>query len=247
MTPWWLITLGGLLGSTHCVGMCGAFAALVGLNTGTLSANVRAQLIYSIGRVLSYALLGAMAGFAGKRMVDSIPMLINVPAILCLVSGIILLREGLLSAGFWTKSITGKSMAGCLFRPLFTTFLKTPGLRNALIAGILTGFMPCGLVYAFVSLAASSGDFLLGIETMMAFGVGTVPLLVLSGCGVSFLPASTQQSIWRVAAWSVVLTGLLTIGRGVLFLNSADKAASAQCPFCANSSRSTAESCEGNE
>lgn len=236
MTPWWLIMVGGLLGSAHCVGMCGAFAALVGLNTGTLIANLRAQLIYSLGRIVSYTALGATAGFAGKRLLDTLPALVNVPAFLCLVAGIVLLREGLVAAGWWKTTVNGTSTTGCLLRPLFTTILKTPGLRNAFTAGIVTGFLPCGLVYAFVSLAASSGDMLLGARTMLAFGAGTVPLMVATGCGASLLTASIRQSLWRFAAWSVVLTGVLTIGRGAAFLQAASKPETAKCPFCSTHS-----------
>lgn len=235
MTPWWLVMIGGLLGSTHCIGMCGGFAALVGLNTGTLSSNLRAQLIYSCGRVTSYAALGASAGFAGKRLTAAMPALVNVPAVLCLIAGIVLIREGLLAAGWWKTKVTGVSAAGCLLRPLFNTILKTPGLRNAFVAGIATGFLPCGLVYAFVSLAASSGDFLQGLVTMLAFGTGTVPLMIVAGCGASLLSASARQNVWQIAAWSVVLTGLLTLGRGAAFLQASGES-QPRCPFCSGQS-----------
>jgi sulfite exporter TauE/SafE len=59
MTPWWLVLLGGVLGSSHCIGMCGGFAAIIGLNTGTLAGNLRAQLVYSAGRLMSYGTLGS--------------------------------------------------------------------------------------------------------------------------------------------------------------------------------------------
>lgn len=232
MTPWWLLTLGGLLGSTHCIGMCGGFAALVGMNTGTLAGNLRAQALYSCGRLMSYACLGASAGFAGRRLITAMPALVNVPAILCVLAGIFLIREGLLATGLWKSSVTGVSATGCLLRPLFTTILKTPGLRNAFVAGIATGFLPCGLVYAFVSLAASSGDFMQGMVTMLAFGAGTVPLMVVAGCGASLLSFSARQKVWKIAAWSVVLTGLLTLGRGAAFLQASSQQSPPACPFC---------------
>ncbi len=233
MTPLWLVMLGGLLGSTHCIGMCGGFAALVGMNTGSLSSNLRSQLMYSAGRIMSYAALGASAGFAGHRLMAAMPALVNVPAILCLIAGAFLIREGLIAAGWWSLKVTGASATGCLLKPLFTTILKTPGLRNAFVAGIATGFLPCGLVYAFVSLAASSGDFLQGLMTMAAFGAGTVPLMVVAGCGASLLSYSARQKVWKVAAWSVVLTGLLTLGRGAAFLQASNQPAQDRCPFCA--------------
>ena len=236
MTPLWLTMLGGLLGSSHCVGMCGGFAAIVGLRTGSLAGNLRAQLIYSAGRLMSYATLGAIAGFAGQRLSDSLPKMINVPAVLCLAAGLFLVREGLLATGLFARRITGSSTTGCLLGPLFSTILQTPGARNTFAAGIITGLLPCGLVYAFVSLAASSGDLLLGASTMLAFGLGTVPWMVVTGCGAALLSWTARQRLWQVAAWSVVLTGLLTVGRGVGFLQWQPEPQPVSCPFCRETS-----------
>jgi sulfite exporter TauE/SafE len=232
------MTLGGLLGSSHCVGMCGGFAAMVGLNTGTAWRNLRSQLIYSAGRLTSYATLGAVAGFAGKRLSELAPAVANVPAVLCIVAGVVLLREGFLATGVWRRRVSGISSGACLLGPLFLTLFKIPGGRNVFVAGIATGLLPCGLVYAFVSLAGSTGDFLQGMLTMMAFGAGTVPLMVVTGCGASLLSWSARQQFWRIAAWSVVATGLLTLGRGIAFLRT-DRDASPTCPFCAQRSIET--------
>lgn len=232
MTPLWLTMLGGFLGSSHCVGMCGGFAAIVGLKTNSFAGNLRAQLIYSCGRLMSYGTLGAIAGFAGKRINDTMPSLIHVPAILCFIAGLFLIREGLLSTGLFRRNVTGTSTTGCLLRPLFSTILKTPGARNTFVAGIVTGLLPCGLVYAFVSLAASSGDLVQGLATMTSFGLGTVPLMVLTGSGAALLSWTARQRLWQLAAWSVVATGLLTVGRGVAFLQASPEEAAVSCPFC---------------
>ncbi len=236
MTPWWLALMGGLLGSSHCVGMCGGFAALVGMQTRSVAGNLRAQLIFSLGRMMTYGLFGAVAGFAGRKLAASVPQMINVPAILCLAAGLFLLWEGLLASGLIRRSVGGASAAGCLLRPLFTTLLKTPGARNSFVAGIATGFMPCGLVYAFVSLAASSGDLLTGLSLMLAFGAGTVPLMVITGCGASLLSWTARQRVWQVAAWSVMITGLLTFGRGVAYLQASPEQKTTACPLCTTNS-----------
>lgn len=241
MTPWWLVTLGGLLGSSHCVGMCGGFAALVGMRTGSLWGNLRAQLIYSGGRLMSYATLGAVAGFMGKHISDSLPRMINVPAVLCLLAGTFLVREGLLASGILRRNVSGASTSGCLLGPLFSTILRSPGRRNTFCAGIVTGLLPCGLVYAFVSLAASSGDLLQGMGTMVAFGIGTVPLMVVTGCGTALLNWSARQRLWKIAAWSVVATGLLTLGRGWAFLQMGTEPQPVTCPFCSQVEGKTAD------
>ncbi len=232
MNPWWLTMLGGLLGSSHCVGMCGGFAAVIGLQTGSLLGNLRAQLSYSSGRLMSYGTLGAIAGFAGQRIAQSLPGGINIPAVMCIFAGLFLLREGLLATGLLRRRVTGSSTSACLLGPMFSTILKTPGLRHTFVAGIITGLLPCGLVYAFISLAASTGDLLQGLATMVAFGLGTVPLMVATGCGTALLSWAARQRLWRFAAWSVIATGLLTVVRGVGFLNLAAEPKPAVCPFC---------------
>lgn len=239
MTQWWLIALGGLLGSSHCLGMCGPFAAIVGMRSKSLGDNLRSQFIYSAGRLISYATIGGVAGFAGHRVSQSLPQIINVPALLCLFAGLFLAREGLLASGLLKRRVTGVSTTGCLMAPLFSTILRKPGAANTFTAGVVTGLLPCGLVYAFVSLAASSTDLLQGMAIMVVFGSGTIPLMVAAGCGTTLLSWSARQRLWKLAAWSVLATGLLTIGRGVAFFQMESQARPQACPFCSNPKQTT--------
>jgi uncharacterized protein len=232
MLPWWLILCGGLLGSSHCVGMCGGFAVLLGINRTSVRANLHGQMIFSLGRVASYATLGGLAGFAGKTLAEHVPAIVNVPAVLCLLAGLFLLWEGLHATGLLRRRNAVGLGSGCLFGSLFGTLLKTPGLRNAFSAGVFTGLLPCGLVYAFVSLAATTGDLLHGSLVMILFGLGTVPLMVLTGVGAMLLGVTARHRLWQAAAWSVVLTGVLTVGRGVSFLRATETPPAERCPFC---------------
>lgn len=242
MTPWWLITLGGLLGSAHCVGMCGGFAMLLGVSRNSLWDNLQSQLVYSAGRIASYAILGGIAGACGKALMQRLPSFVNVPATLSLAAGLFLVGEGLSAAGLLRRRVPGASGGGCgLLSPLMSALLRYPALRHAFIAGVLTAFLPCGLVYAFLSLAGSSGDLLSGATIMLAFGAGTIPLMVLTGAGAVLIPVAVRQRVWSVAAWSVVLTGALTIGRGVAFLQATDAPPSERCPFCAAAGGSAAD------
>ncbi len=236
-----LILLGGLLGSSHCVGMCGGFAMLVGMNKPTFRENLMAQLSYSAGRLMTYCTLGAVSGYVGLRLVKSAPRLLNVPAGLCLLAGLLLVVEGLFATGIIKRR--GVSMApqvGCLMSPLFATMLKLPGLRNAFSAGLLTGMLPCGLLYAFVSLAASTGDLLRGMSVMLVFGLGTVPLMVATGAGAMLLKLATRQKLMKAAAWCVVLTGALTVWRGAAFLYVANtNPGQPACPLCLETTTTT--------
>ena len=229
-----LILLGGLLGSSHCVGMCGGFAMLVGMNKPTVRENLFAQLSYSAGRLMTYCTLGAVSGYVGLRLVRSAPRLLNVPAGLCLLAGLLLVVEGLFATGIIKRrGVSMAPQAGCLMSPLFATMLKLPGLRNAFSAGLLTGMLPCGLLYAFVSLAASTGDLLRGMSVMLVFGLGTVPLMVATGAGAMLLKLATRQKLMKAAAWCVVLTGALTVWRGAAFLYAANSnPGQPACPLC---------------
>lgn len=233
MTTWWLIALGGLLGSSHCVGMCGGFAVMLGLHRRSVWDNLRGQSLYSAGRLTSYATLGGLAGSAGRELGARVPAGWNVPAWLCLVAGVFLIWQGLQALGWWRREGGTVSSAGCLFGPLMAAWLRAGSWWNAWAAGVFTGFLPCGLVYAFVSLAASTGDLLRGMGTMVVFGLGTIPLMVLTGTGAMMLTVPWRQRLWQVAAWSVVLTGVLTVGRGMAFWDRSAGPASAGCPFCA--------------
>lgn len=234
-----LVLLSGLLGSSHCVGMCGGFAVLVGMGQRSVWRNLLSQLAYSSGRIFTYSVLGAIAGAAGLKLAERAGGFVHIPAALCVIAGLFLVVEGLSAAGFelrrWRKKREGAAIGGCLASPLFAALLRTPGLQNAFSAGLLTGFLPCGLVYAFLSLAASTGDVVYGLLVMAVFGLGTVPLMVLTGTTASLLSVVTRRRLMAVAAWCVVLTGTLTIARGAGFLDHmpfAGAESSSGCLFC---------------
>lgn len=226
------VFMGGMLGSSHCVGMCGGFAVVLGTASENLSQGAKRQLIYSAGRIMTYGFLGAIAGFCGQRLISWVPNLIHTAAILCVLAGVLLLAQGALAAGlFPTRSST--SHGPCLLGPMFRSFLTSSGYWNALTAGILTGFLPCGLVYAFLAFAVSSGHALGGLMVMVLFGLGTVPLMVFTGIGAARLSLPWRAKLLRLAAVCVMVTGAMTIYRGVQYVqHPAD--AETPCPFCAS-------------
>ena len=233
-----LVFIGGLLGSSHCIGMCGGFAVLLGISQTGWRTNLAAQLTYSAGRIFTYCFLGAAAGSLGAMFGDRAGSWMNVPAVLCVLAGLFLVVEGLAAAGFevrrWRRQKTETGAIGCTTLPLFAALLKTRGLQSAFSAGMLTGFIPCGLVYAFISLAASAGGFAAGILIMGLFGLGTIPLMVITGVGGSLLSIMQRQRIVKIAAWCVVLTGLVTVARGAGFVRLPSVNETIGCPFCAD-------------
>ncbi len=110
--------------------------------------------------------------------------------------------------------------------------MREERLRGAFLAGVFTGFLPCGLVYAYVALAASSGSAVGGLTRMAAFGAGTAPLLVAVGTGGSLLGLTTRRRALRVAACFVIAMGVVSLLRGVGYVGAPAGELAAGCPLC---------------
>lgn len=232
MTALPLVFIAGILGSSHCIGMCGPFALTIGSGTTDWKVNFGRQAVYTVGRIFTYAVFGAVAGAAGLYLQQNIPSLVNVAALLAIVAGLFLLYQGLLATRLIRRRSPNASGVPCLAGDFFATFLKSPGLHNVFLAGLFTGMLPCGLVYGFVALAASSGDLLAGAGVMITFGLGTAPIMMLTGCGASLLSLAARKNIYRIAAWCVILTGLISIARGAGFVEVPGWFEASGCPMC---------------
>lgn len=232
MTALPLVFIAGVLASSHCIGMCGPFALTIGSGATNWKANLGRQTVYTLGRVFTYAVFGAVAGAAGLYLQQKVPTLVNVAAFLAVVAGLFLLYQGLLAAGVIWRRTPGASGLPCLAGGFVANFLKSPGLSNVFLAGLFSGMLPCGLVYGFVAIAASSGDIWAGSSIMIAFGLGTAPVMMLTGCGSTLLSHAARRYVYRIAAWCVVLTGLISIARGVGFIELAGWVSASGCPMC---------------
>lgn len=212
------VFLVGLLGSAHCVGMCGGFVvALAQMNDGARSLQVNHGL-YFLGKTLTYAVLGALAGGFGAALGG---LFATLQQGLSIALGVFLIVVGLGLVGvlrrfegnrFWTR-FTGLSR-------LMGTLLQRRGSHAVLALGMLNGLLPCGLVYGMLAIAAASGSSVQGALVMSIFGVATLPALYLTGVA-SFL----MRPVWRsrltlVSGLLVIGLGLLTIVRGTPSLNA---------------------------
>jgi len=225
--------LGGLLGSAHCVGMCGGFAMTLGAHAPSWRANLVRQLIYGGGRLFTYTALGAVAGYGGRKLVLASPV-VNVQAWLAVAAGVLLIWQGLVATGVLrrVRRIKGSTLP-CMGPSLLGSLLRTRGVVAPLTAGVLTGLLPCGLVYAFVALAVSGGTMGRGMATMLAFGFGTLPMMTALGLGTSLVGLAARQHLLKAAAWCVVITGALSIARGATaFQPSSSGENTPTCSLC---------------
>ena len=226
-----LVLVAGLLGSSHCIGMCGPFALTIGGTAPTLSANLTRQLLYSSGRIFSYSVLGAVVGFGGWRLAQAVPAIVNVPAILAIVAGFLLVWQGLDAAGVFPRKQAASGTTPCLGGTFLAGMLTGRHWVDVFLAGLFTGLLPCGLVYAMLTLASSTSNVALGMATMAVFGLGTVPVMVATGCGGSLISLTARKRLFTLAAWCVVVTGVVSIGRGLFFLDL-PWFSGGGCPMC---------------
>jgi hypothetical protein len=195
MLQYLLISLAGLAGSVHCVGMCGGFVCVMGRDPRGAAATLRRHLTYNLGRVTTYCFLGAAVGTLGLLLVGhhGEPTAMSLAQRgLAVFSGLLMLYIGLQFFGFFraAKWLPLGLGAADFLTSSMRQLLKAPGPGAPLALGALNGFLPCPLVYAFLAQSASAGGPLPGFLTMAAFGLGTFPaMLAMGGIGLWLRPA----------------------------------------------------------
>lgn len=231
-----LVFFSGVLGSAHCIGMCGAISATMNLGTTSVRGALGRQILWSIGRVFTYAFLGMVVGFAGARLTKSQYLssqtnVVTLQAAFAILAGVLLVVQGIQAVGWFRKSVPAGG--SCLTATLFGKFLRGGSRTGVFIAGILTGFLPCGLVYSFLALAGASTSVWKAPLIMMAFGLGTIPVMLVTGAGLTLASLKLRQRLMKAAAVCVLITGILTVGRGIVFAaNASTEQPEEACPFC---------------
>ncbi len=211
-----------LMSSANCVGMCGGFAAAVGATKLPLRPNLMRQITYSLGRVCTYSFLGAIGGFAGLYLSRFNTALASAQQVFSLLGGAMMVLIGVSTLGLFRLRMLKAEGLGTLLAPTFSHFLHAPDRGGLFLAGLANGFLPCGLVYAFLATAVATGDVLKGLLIMAAFGAGTVPAMILTGCGSSLLSHAGRMRVYRLAAVFILLAGVMTIKRGIPSANAGD-------------------------
>ena len=208
----------GLLGGTHCIGMCGG---IVGALSSGLSLDVQtsrrrlvaAQLAYNTGRISSYTLAGVLLGLFGRQLGES-GVLEGFP-VGRLVAGVIMILFGIYLAGWWHSLLFLERAGARLWKhiePLGRRFIPVRGSGQAYLLGLVWGWLPCGMVYAVLALALASGSATSGGSIMLAFGLGTLPVMITMGLAFNSLKRLVQNP------WIRLVAGLLVILMGVMML-----------------------------
>ena len=204
----------GLLGGVHCVGMCGGLVGAFSLQLPGQGPRLSYHLAANLGRITSYALAGAIAGALGGTSLF-LQRLFPVEQALYVFANLMLILLGLYLAGLNQTVLVLERLGGGVWKrlqPLFRKLVPIRSVPQAFAAGMVWGWLPCGLVYSVLITALASGNPMQGALTMAAFGLGTLPNLLAMGLFANYLQPILRRRGLRVAA------GLLVVALGVLGL-----------------------------
>jgi uncharacterized protein len=204
----WTAFILGFVGSLHCAGMCGPLALALPVAGNTRSAFVLGRVLYNLGRVLTYCVIGAVFGLVGQSLA-----LAGFQKWVSLIAGAVILiglaastRVGLglpiTKSVVWLKSSVGRLLHQRTFGALF-------------LLGTLNGLLPCGLVYVAATAAAATGSLRMGIFSMAMFGLGTLPMMLGLGLAGRRLQGVFSFRLQKLVPISLAVLGVLLVLRGM--------------------------------
>ena len=203
----------GLLGSFHCIGMCGPIAFLLPLNRNKKPLMFFQLFLYHFGRLLSYALIGLLFGLLGKGL-----NLFAAQQKLSIAIGVLMILTAVFSFGSMKFDKIGSPFFRIISRlkSKIGAGLKKKSPDTFLSIGMLNGFLPCGLVYMAMLGAIAQANASFGALYMVFFGLGTIPLMTIAVLisGKLSSGVKTREKIRKLIPIFIVLTGLLFIIRG---------------------------------
>lgn len=212
------ILTASLLGSVHCAAMCGGFVCLYAgsATPQTTAASLRAHALYNGGRLVSYLLLGALAGALGAG-ITRLGALAGVGHAATIVAGALMIGWGLstiavqrgMRLGFATTGVPESWQRGV--GQLLHRIREQPMGVRAALTGLGTTLLPCGWLYVFVASAAGTGSALRGMLLMAFFWLGTVPALVAVGVGAQRVFGPFRRRLPTLGAVTVLLMGVLAV------------------------------------
>ncbi len=199
----------GLLGSGHCLGMCGGIVGA--LNMGVANAPARKpgllfvyQLSYNAGRICSYLLAGTLAGSLGAGLVQ----LGVSPVAGKLFAAAFMIALGLYLANWWRGLIVLEKLGHKLWRHIQPLGKRLFPIRNPLQAyflGMLWGWLPCGLVYAVIAWSLTTSSAYDGAMLMLGFGLGTLPAMLIAGRAFNFFKDRVKSPLLRTSAGIIII------------------------------------------
>jgi len=202
----------GLVGSLHCIGMCGPIVVALPLKKHNLLSKIAGTVLYNSGRVFTYSILGILFGLLGRGIHMAgfqqwTSILLGITMIVSVLFPFVF-REKITISGLF------KGFAARLIQRLKKLFTDR-SYFSLLMIGLLNGLLPCGLVYVAIAGAINSGDVLSGALFMMLFGFGTIPLLMIATLASNAIGQRIRFKMQKVVPYFVLMLGVLFILRGL--------------------------------
>src|SRR3989304_2024375 len=202
----------GLVGSLHCIGMCGPIAIALPVPDSNNLSFFTGRILYNLGRVVTYSLLGAVLGLVGSKIA-----LAGAQQVVSIVLGVVIIIAVLLPQkykNYFAQHPVIQKLAQPLKSNIGVLFQK--GTFSAMfLIGILNGFLPCGLVYVALAGAIASGDAISGAAVMILFGLGTVPAMFVASVFGKFINIGIRTKIRKAVPVLAILLAVIFIMRGM--------------------------------
>ena len=201
----------GVLGSAHCIGMCGPLALAIPSPKHSLWARLRSTLVLNSGRILTYAIIGAGFGMFGRGL-----QLAGLQQVVSISLGVIILLSLLLPRVF-AKLGVGSRMGTLVMRgqSIMARQMKRTSLQGLFFTGMLNGLLPCGLIYLAAAGAIGYGGWANGALFMLFFGLGTWPALVGLKLSGSYAGPKLRNTLRKLTPYAYFAMGVLFILRGM--------------------------------
>jgi sulfite exporter TauE/SafE len=217
-----LFLIGFTGGFGHCVGMCSGFVFSYTLKISEQESHLKMNrwrlltphLLYNSGRVLTYTFLGEIFALLGSTL-GFMLALKDYQGILEIVAGLFMIVIGLEYSGVLPMSDRSYFPGLSTFKKAVQKMLNRVNRRNVFAVGLVLGFIPCGLVYAAGAKAAATQSLVGGMLTMLVFGLGTFPAMIIIGLASHLISGKLRHRLILIAAILVILLAIMTILRGI--------------------------------
>jgi uncharacterized protein len=204
----WTAFILGLAGSMHCAGMCGPLALALPHPGRGMAGFVAGRVLYQLGRITTYVLLGALFGLLGRSLaLAGIQRWVSIGAGVLILSG--------LGISVWAGAAAPLNRWVHRVKGWLGWWLKRGTMGSLLGLGMVNGLLPCGLVYAACLGAAATGSVTFGVSYMALFGLGTVPMMLGLSLGGQVLPLGLRLRLQRLIPVSLGVVGVLLVLRGL--------------------------------
>lgn len=202
----------GLLGSFHCVGMCGPIALALPLKGYGKIEKVIGALLYNFGRATTYSLFGFLLGLIGGAV-----LLAGMQRYFSISVGVLILIVVLLPKKYSAKleQLSWLNPVSKNVRKLLAELFRTRSFSSLFLIGSLNGFLPCGLVYAALAGALATGNAMQGSVFMILFGLGTIPLMLAVNLSGNWININLRNRIRKAVPVFVAAMAILLILRGM--------------------------------